>query len=148
MLLNMNDSKERRKENNNHLTCWMLLKMGTRKYEHQKVNKRWTTIKYAHKTQKYMFSAASNDSEEVEEAEDSQRRWKETTNSNQINFYTKKTKSDARRSFLTCKLANKCSKWGKRGRFRLPALAVGVRDELSEWVICEWDCNGSLMFTG
>lgn len=50
-------------------------------------------------------------------------------------------------TFLTCRLANKCSKWGNRGRFRLPELVVGVSDELSEWVICEWDCNGSLVFT-
>lgn len=35
--------------------------------------------------------------------------------------------------YLTCKLANKCSKWGSSGRFRLPELVdVGVSDELSE----------------
>ena len=46
---------------------------------------------------------------------------------------------------LTCKLANKCSKCGIMGTLRLPELVVGS-DELSEFIICEWDCNGSLSF--
>lgn len=47
---------------------------------------------------------------------------------------------------LTCKLANKCSKCGIMGTLRLPELVVGS-DELSEFIICEWDCNGSLSFS-